>query len=403
MHGATVVLVINIAVAGMFAASFAIIAIANRSQRAVIGFSLSYLIGAMTPISEFVLPLSNTPQLFMFTSYATFLAGLLAMAAALAAFHRRRPEWGIIAAIFVGGLALRWLIWSGQRDDLSYEMAYQAPFALAMLLSCRTALRLGRRRPMLIALATLFGLLTALFVIKPFLAAAFGSGRTAQDYTASTYALISQASTGILLIAAGLLVLLHVLQRVVYESRLASEIDPLSGLANRRGFDRLAQDALIRAERLDRPFSVVMFDLDHFKAINDTFGHATGDAVIAAFAALLRRSAPQAAIVGRMGGEEFAMLIEQATAESAWLNAEAIRMGLATFAEADLPSVTVSGGVAQWRPGESFAELMRRADHASYKAKNGGRDRICHADPGQERIARPTNVVAIDSRTRQPR
>ncbi|MEO9130505.1 MAG: GGDEF domain-containing protein, partial [Sphingomonas sp.] len=93
----------------------------------------------------------------------------------------------------------------------------------------------------------------------------------------------------------------------------------------------------------------VIFDLDHFKAINDRHGHAVGDTVIAAFAALLQRSAPQAAIVARIGGEEFAMLIERSTAETAWLNAEAIRVATAGLAAAGLPPVSVSGGVAARR------------------------------------------------------
>jgi diguanylate cyclase (GGDEF)-like protein len=125
--------------------------------------------------------------------------------------------------------------------------------------------------------------------------------------------------------------------------------------------------------------SVAIFDLDHFKRINDTFGHSTGDAVIVAFARLLRATAPAGAVVGRQGGEEFVLLIAGATVETAWLAADAIRIATAQHTDRDLPRVTVSGGVAQLRRGETLSELLRRADQASYQAKHSGRDNICMA------------------------
>ncbi len=123
-----------------------------------------------------------------------------------------------------------------------------------------------------------------------------------------------------------------------------------------------------------------MFDLDHFKRVNDTFGHAVGDAVIAAFAAQLRQTAPRDAVVGRTGGEEFVMLFERTTGQGAWLAAETIRLGMIRLADGGLPPTTVSGGVAQMRAGESLSNLLRRADHAAYEAKNGGRNRVCLAE-----------------------
>jgi hypothetical protein len=84
-------------------------------------------------------------------------------------------------------------------------------------------------------------------------------------------------------------------------------------------------------------------------------------------------------VVGRQGGEEFALLIAGATVETAWLGADAVRIATAQQTDGDLPSVTVSGGVAQLRRGETLSELLRRADQASYQAKRDGRDRICMA------------------------
>ncbi len=379
MHGAVFAIVVNIVIAGLFATSFAIVAFTNPGHRSVYGFAVSYAIGMFTPISELLLPLWGWPEPFMITSYFCFMAGLLAMAAAIARFYAKPAPWAAIVAIFLAAVVMRWAIWGGTRDWLPYELAYQAPFVAASALIAWVLLRTSRRKALEIAAAAMFGTVALHFLAKPFLAQAFGSGRTAGDYVASTYALLSQAGTGILLTAAGLLMLLVTVQSIVRQSQSESQTDPLSGLANRRGFDLQAARVLVRAAELKLPVSVAVFDIDHFKTINDTHGHAAGDDVIRGFADLLRRAAPQAAAIGRMGGEEFALLFEHTNQEGARLNAEAIRIA-ASCEGTDLPPFTISAGVSAVRPGEPLGEAMRRADMALYEAKRQGRNRICVAE-----------------------
>lgn len=279
---------------------------------------------------------------------------------------------------------MRWMLWGGERNTMPYELFFQLPFVAAAAMPAWVLLRQRRRRPLEVATGAIFAVVAAHFLAKPFLAVAFGSGRTASDYMASTYALISQASTGILLTAAGLMILLITLQDIVRASQAASETDPLSGLANRRGFDIRTSHVLEKSNQLNLPVSVAMFDIDHFKSINDTFGHQTGDEVIRSFADLLRRAAPHAAAIGRMGGEEFALLFEHTNQEGARLYAEAIRIAAAAPGDTGLPAFTVSGGVTSVLPGEPLGEAMRRADIALYSAKREGRDRICVADATYE-------------------
>lgn len=380
MSGASFALAANAAVALLFAAIFAAIARSYRRQRAALWFCASYLVGMLTPVSELLVRYSETPGLFVAVSYASFLAGLLIMAAGLAIYHGNRPRWAAIVAIFAGGMILRALIWDGRRDTLSYELAYQFPFAVVALANAVVVLRLDERRPSYRMLAAAYAALALLFLLKPLFARSFGSGATARDYMTSTYALFSQASTGLLLVGIGLLTLLIVVQRAVAQSQVDAETDALSGIANRRGFDRQAADLIVQAARHGRPVSAVMFDLDRFKAINDTHGHAVGDRVIVIFSRLLRRMAPPSAIIGRVGGEEFAMLLETGTARDAWRCADAIRAAFAASGGGDLPVVSVSGGVAGRQDGEGLSDVMRRADRASYRAKQAGRDRICMAD-----------------------
>lgn len=379
MQAAAFALIVNVFVAGLFAASFGILATAYPTQRRALWFSASYAVGLLTPLSEFLLPLTGWTTVFTLASYASFAAAILSMAAALAAFHRRPIPWRAIAALFVAAVAMRTLIWGGPRDTLAYELAYQVPFAAAAALCAAVqlaAVRLvtGRRRGLEIALVVLFGLLLLHFLAKPFLAVAFGSGRSAAEYTASTYALLSQATTGILLVATGLLVLLIVFQAAIGDSQRASETDVLSGLANRRGFDERAARALEAGHRQARPAAIVLFDLDHFKALNDTHGHASGDEVIRAFADLLQGHTPDGSVVGRIGGEEFAVLLDGADSAQAMRLAEAVRRAAA--ARPGPPPFTVSAGVAAVAPQERLREAIRRADGALYRAKRDGRNRV---------------------------
>jgi diguanylate cyclase (GGDEF)-like protein len=379
MTGAIFLLIVNVAVTGFFAAAFAAVALIGTGQRKALWFAGAYGVGTLTPLSEFLLPLSPVPEAFAFSSYASFLGGPLLIPIGLAAIHDAPRPWKAFWIILGGGIALRLAIWQWSRGTLPYEVAYQLPFALGAMLASRTILRLQKRRPLHTALAILFAVIALQFMAKPFLAMAFGSGNSARTYVHSSYAIISQASTAMLLVAAGLLLLLIVVQQAISDSQLASETDMLSGLANRRGFDRQGQRMIAQAARERLPLSAILFDLDHFKKINDTYGHAMGDAVITAFGGLLQHSAPRTAIVGRIGGEEFAMLLQETAGQMAWLKAEAIRIALPALAVADgsIPRVTVSGGVAEWQPGESLVDLMRRADRASYHAKVAGRDRVC--------------------------
>jgi diguanylate cyclase (GGDEF)-like protein len=120
--------------------------------------------------------------------------------------------------------------------------------------------------------------------------------------------------------------------------------------------------------------------VDHFKRLNDTYGHASGDEVIGKFAGMLRQIAPEGSVLGRIGGEEFALLLEGTTEQGARASAEAIRHTAATQSDKTPPRFTVSAGVAVVGLSESLSEAIRRADSALYQAKRSGRDKVCVAE-----------------------
>jgi diguanylate cyclase (GGDEF)-like protein len=164
-------------------------------------------------------------------------------------------------------------------------------------------------------------------------------------------------------------------RREAEQLRDSANLDALTGLINRRGFDS-AIDQLLRGRReRDAAFSMLMLDLDHFKDYNDDFGHQAGDDVLRQVGRLLRAALRPADLPARYGGEEFALLLPETDLEHAHGVAERV---LADFRAAAWPlrPVTVSIGVAEAHRSDDARELIRRADEALYAAKHGGRDRV---------------------------
>ncbi|MFG1294358.1 MULTISPECIES: diguanylate cyclase [Xanthobacter] len=162
--------------------------------------------------------------------------------------------------------------------------------------------------------------------------------------------------------------------------RLAT-VDPLTELLNRRAFFERAQN-ICSAATAEKPVSLVMFDIDHFKRINDSRGHDAGDCVLRAVSALVRQGPGQAA---RLGGEEFVVILPATAAPQAWAMAEVLRTKVAGM-QVPVPSggpvsVTISLGLAQYRTGETVDQFLKAADVALYAAKTEGRNRtaVAHA------------------------
>ncbi|WP_251864004.1 sensor domain-containing diguanylate cyclase [Achromobacter sp. Marseille-Q4962] len=181
----------------------------------------------------------------------------------------------------------------------------------------------------------------------------------------------------------GLLVGLAAMHHKLRDLRRESTTDKLTGVLNRRGLDEAM--ALLQAE--ESPVSIVILDVDHFKRINDHYGHSAGDRALQRLAALMAEGSRIGDTLARTGGEEFAMLLPGASLTAAAAIAERLRERLAGLAAPqDIPvAFTVSVGVAHYPThGATLAETLDRADQALYYAKRHGRDAVCVADDQSE-------------------
>lgn len=175
--------------------------------------------------------------------------------------------------------------------------------------------------------------------------------------------------------------------------RLERDVDRLSGVLNRRGFEERV--GLVLGQRTDAICTLVLCDIDHFKRINDTYGHRVGDEVLHRFGELLREGARPTDVLGRIGGEEFALLFPGVGLEETRIRVARLQDAIsgADFSlPAPLPQIAASFGVSACRPSEPFEATFDRADAALYRAKEEGRNRAVFVAP-EPAVGAPDSAV----------
>lgn len=313
------------------------------------------------------------------SNLAFMLTGLLVCAAILSRFRIAVP-YRFMAALVAAGMAGQcWFLFV--RPDLPARIVIVSACAGAMLIL--TAFRLYRAdKPHLLdRLFFGFVIVVAANNLMRGVSAMAMRGEllphTGLEDTA--YWSSVQFSQAMLSIVLALAFMVSVALELIGELRHEACTDKLSGLLNRRGFEEQAAAALKRCAESGVTATLLVADLDHFKAINDTCGHAVGDQVIAGFGDLIRRTVGDGMVAGRIGGEEFAVLMPETGMGAAMAHAERMRHQLARTCRDVLPSKlapSVSLGVCVADPGKDLHDLIRDADQALYEAKNAGRNRV---------------------------
>jgi diguanylate cyclase (GGDEF)-like protein len=200
------------------------------------------------------------------------------------------------------------------------------------------------------------------------------------DIAQPNWRLLAAIVVAYLAVSVGIAALSELLRRERAAAELLALVDRLTGLPNRRHVEDVLEREFAAAER-GRGLAVVLFDLDHFKRVNDRHGHAAGDKTLQEFAAVLEANTRRENLSGRFGGEEFIAVLRDVDVDAALVFAQRV---VDALRERPLPwgSQTVSAGVAHYQRGMgSYEVLVGEADRALYQAKNGGRDRVCVAVP----------------------
>lgn len=249
----------------------------------------------------------------------------------------------------------------------------------------------------------------ALYILRTPLIAMLPSAATNDTLFASVWMTVLSTESLLLTISSAFILLAMAKERTELRHRTAAMVDPLTGIANRRSF---MQDAALMAKQHiadPRPTAVLLIDLDHFKSINDRFGHALGDRVLEIFTDAARKSTRGSDLIGRLGGEEFAAMLIDTNRDKAVEVAERIRESFAQMAqEVDGRAVcaTVSIGLVHTEaPALDLPELLAQADQALYCAKERGRNRVEVASLDMI-VARPTAAdaaAAIGAKTASKR
>ncbi|MDW9970725.1 diguanylate cyclase [Sinorhizobium meliloti] len=359
----------------LFAATFVWIWMIDRRRKHLLyygGGALLFCIGAMSQI--FAIPEGAGPNAVV--SAFIYVSSVLVLCDGLLRRSGRGLHWAEYVAsiiLIVGGIAYFFYI-----DRQLITRIYLLNFGIGVICLAST-LRLRGLRYGKAAERVLFWVLLA-FSIHFFLRTTLTVGLvapSATSFASSPFWLALQYSVAVLGVALALAIVQVTVSDTLDELRRERALDPLTGLLNRRGFEEFATVRLQAPHAW--PISLLVVDIDHFKKVNDTHGHLAGDAVLKTFGQLMLATARQVDVCGRLGGEEFLILMPNCDLEGARIVAERLRTSVGTAVFDGLPKewrVTASVGIAEIRRGEALLELIARADEALYEAKRSGRDRV---------------------------
>ena len=295
-------------------------------------------------------------------------------------FDHRRPR-----LILLFGGAIVWLALSclpGFAGSFSARVLLSSGIVTAYTWATAYEFWRGRAEPLVSRWPAIFLLFAhgVLYLLRTPLAAMLPWLPAGNQVFASVWLTVLSFEALLFTIAIAFILLAMAKERAEHGHKTAALIDPLTGLANRRAFLQDGEARLSRQANDPRPTAVMLLDLDHFKSINDRFGHAVGDRVLEIFADVASGSIRRMDLFGRLGGEEFGALLINTTRERAQVVAEEIRNGFAAAArEVDGRTVesTVSIGIVVSHDAVlDLSVLLAQADHALYRAKDNGRNRV---------------------------
>lgn len=315
------------------------------------------------------------PMLLPITSaFVLAIVTLVAIGCMQRSGRARGWRWLPVAAIAAWGVGLALALF---RPHVGVQTAIPLGFAAAMLaLGAVFTWPIGRRpNPAETFLIVMTSLFAGFELIACIMAA--GLGPTGQDGALDAYRMLIAIGLPAGYVGMGIAACFVMAADLSRQLQSLVTRDPLTGALNRRGFEEQAATRIAHAHRHHRPLALVLADIDRFKAINDSQGHRAGDETLRRFADTVAATVREEDVLGRLGGDEFCLLLAETSEADALHAVERIRAMLAEGAlPGQAPAVTASFGIAMLTTGGTLADMLDRADVALYASKDGGRDRV---------------------------
>lgn len=364
-----------------FAATFFVLWRVGRLPRHVLGFTISYVIMATGYLSTHLLP-SDTFFLFHLTQaiYSVGITLFLASVCDRVGMRIHLPSFAVIYAVSAAALAVAVAVSSNVGPRLIIvNTGYGVMFAMAVA----TLLTAQRRSAIDTGVIVMMAVQATDFLVRPNMTLLYQGTIPAEVYRDSMYYAVIGLVLGVKSTATAMMLLVATVSEWTAKVRESGERDALTGLRDRGAFDQAMREQLPRAQAEGRALSIVVADIDHFKQVNDIWGHQAGDRAIMGFGELIECTVRGCDTAGRIGGEEFCIAVWNCENEPAQRLAERIRQAFARLKHEGLGDdirLTASFGVATARAGETYEQLFARADAALYEAKAKGRDRVENAE-----------------------
>lgn len=386
----TFIAFINPAVCAILAAALFVFWCNQRERRYIAVLSAGFALLALGFALQYASVRTGGMVLRMLANGLLVVGAACAVTGTLGRYGRKPP---ILLTLAIVGAAIAGFAWFFLVDPNMVVRIFILNFAcgLLVLMLAVELWRVQQKKPFELFMLGLFAVWGVHFFLRTPLAVAYDGVDIADaNFFATLYWVTLTFSIAFFLLIFAVAIVAAIAIDRQEELRVESFTDPLSGLLNRRGFNTRLDSALREAGEQGSPIALIVADLDHFKEVNDRFGHAVGDDAIVSFADCLRGVAGDDHIVGRMGGEEFAILLRGADLRMARLFAEGLRASFAGLEVPGLPAgyrLSASFGVATLQQDEDWEDLLKRADRALYRAKAEGRDKVGVCSNGDRFLA----------------
>lgn len=350
----------------------------DRAQRPVLAFAACFgLLAIGVSINIWLLQAMNSSLGFV-AYHVVSMGAMLSLLWGIAKRAEVKVPIGFFTATIVPVCFLIWLsIELGQKDAM--RLVQNTHSAAAFVLIAMSLFYGTRRNLADTALMWVIVTLSVFSFVKPSLTFLVLSGPMERETAMAVLSAFHILFLATLLTLIALCLIASIITDRLEETKEVAAQDALTGLPTRGAFELLARQMLARAASERILVSLIVGDIDHFKRINDTFGHTVGDRVITRFGEVIGERIRPGDVAGRIGGEEFCIVAWNCSEKGAFALAERLRAGFERIEHSDLPhweKVSASFGVAEVRPGSDYTQTFKRADEALYRAKRGGRNRV---------------------------